>query len=122
RAVLRTELRSSRWCSWSHRPAGAAQRAPEGAVVGRHVQSPCMRMAVHAAGGAASAGGREGVLTLLVDAGTVLVAAESAHRRPVRHRRRQCWRQVLVVAVAIDGLATEKRQYGRDVLDRLARD
>src|SRR5262245_27513750 len=106
----------------SHRPAGAAKRAPEGAVVGRRVQSPGMRMPMHAAGGAASAGGREGVPALLVGARTLLMSAEGADRGPVGHRRRQWRRQLLEVIVAIDRLAAEERQHRRDVLDRLAGD
>jgi len=45
-----------------------------------------MRRAMDIAGVAASAGGREGVLSLLVSTGAFLIAAERAHRRPVRHR------------------------------------
>src|ERR1700716_1220882 len=81
----------------SHCPARAAKRSPEGAVIGRRVQSPCMRMSMHAAGTAASAGGCEGVLALLVGAGAFLIAAECAYRGPVRHRGRQWWGQVLEV-------------------------
>src|SRR5215470_10413750 len=106
----------------SHRPAGATKGSPEGAVVGRRVQPPCMRMSMHAAGTAASAGGCVGVFALLVGAGTFLIAAESAYRGSVRHRGRQRRRQVLEVGVAVDRLATEERQHRSDVLDRLARD
>src|SRR5262245_46464581 len=101
----------------SHRPAGAAKRAPEGAVVGRRVQSPGMRMPVHAAGGAASAGGREGVFALPLGARTLLIAAEGADRGPVGHCGRQWRRQVLEVTVAIDRLAADERQQRGDVLD-----
>src|SRR5882724_3956140 len=81
-----------------------------------------MRMSVHSAGGVASARGREGVLALLVGGRTLLVAAESADRGPVRHRRRQRWRQVLEVSVAVDRLAADKREHRRDILDGLAGD
>src|SRR4051812_26973024 len=106
----------------SHRPARAAKSTPEGAVVGRHARPPCMCMSVHAAGGAASAGAREGVLALLVGGRTLLIATESADRGPVRHRGRQWRRQVLEVGVTVDRLAADDRQHRRNILDRLAGD
>src|SRR4029077_1684404 len=106
----------------SHRPAGAAERTPEGAVVGRRAQSPCMRVPMHAAGGAASAGRREGVLAPLVGASPLLIAAESAYRGPVGHRGRQWRRPILEVGVAVDSLAADERQHRCDVVDRLAGD
>src|SRR5262245_30828090 len=107
----------------SHRPAGAAKRSPEGAIIGRrHVQTPCMRMSMHAARTVASAGGCEGILALLVGACALLIAAECAYRGPVGHRRWQRRRQVLEISVAVNRLATDERQHRRDVLDCFARD
>src|SRR5215468_6495952 len=81
-----------------------------------------MRMSVHAAGGAAAAGSRKGVLALRVGTRSFLIAAEGANRRPVWHRRRQWRRQVPEIQIAMDRFAANERQHRGDVLDRLARD
>src|SRR5215510_13507443 len=67
-------------------PARTAERAPERLVVGRRGRRcPCMGMAMDAAGVAAAAGSRESVFAFLITFRALGVAAEGAHRRPVRH-------------------------------------
>src|SRR5262249_30353883 len=77
----------------SEGPAGAAEGAPEALRVGnRQLGGPgiCVRMAVNAAT-ARGIGGSESMSV----PGTLMIAAEAAHRRPVGHGRRQRGRQIL---------------------------
>src|SRR5262245_13273379 len=108
----------------SHRPAGATERAPEALEIGNRKPArpgACMIMTMDAAAIDAAAElrclhPRRARRTFLCPGA---VAAKTAHRRPVRHRRR---RRRLVerskIAGAIDDLAADDRQLTGDICDR----
>src|SRR5215468_6478952 len=97
------------WRRVSERPAGAAERAPEGLVVRDwQISRPGMRvrMPVNAAaarGGAIDGGGGKDLL------GALMIAAETPHRRPVGHGRRQRRRQILELAISMYGFPADQR-------------
>src|SRR5262245_26730253 len=107
----------------SHRPAGATERAPEAFEIGNRKSArpgACMIMAVDAAtiGTAAELRGLHPRRPRRAFLCPGAVAAKTAHRRPVRHRRR---RRRLVerskIAGAIDDLAADDRQLAGGISD-----